>query len=144
MAARQGALPLESLVKNSSAVRSAGTAANANGHWIGVAASGNSPAGSVPMGRLVLMVTNGDTASHTVTVRAGGSGVTPSGGNAVPVPYTEATTGDLNVVVANATTAWIGPFESDRFLQSDGNIYIDYTGVTSVTVWALMLPYNQV
>ena len=46
--------------------------------------------------------------------------------------------GDLTVAVAAAGTAWVGPFESGRFIQADGSLNIDTSADAAVT--AIVLP----
>lgn len=47
---------------------------------------------------------------------------------------------DLVVAVPNAGERIIGPFPSEVYSQSDGSIYVDFSGVSSVTVAAFELP----
>lgn len=47
--------------------------------------------------------------------------------------------GDLTVTVAFGTTRFIGPFESGRFLQSDGSMHIDAT-VNTGKITPLLVP----
>ena len=90
-----------------------------------------------------LIVKNADSSSHTCTVRAGGNGVTASGGTNPGVPFEAAGVGDLVVTVANGTTQIIGPFTTDRFCQADGSLSIDWSASTSMTVWAVETPKPQ-
>jgi hypothetical protein len=79
----------------------------------------------------VLKVSNTDgAAALTVTVKAG---QTP--------PALAAGQGDLAVVVAFGTTQFLGPFESGRFVRSDGSMLIESTTVTG-TITALRVPRN--
>ncbi len=41
---------------------------------------------------------------------------------------------DIAVVVATATTVYIGPFSSARFNDSNGNVQVTYTSETGITV----------
>ncbi|RSN65424.1 hypothetical protein DMH01_03335 [Amycolatopsis sp. WAC 04182] len=77
----------------------------------------------------VLRVSNASGGSGTVTIKAG----------AYP-PAIAAGQGDLTVTVANAATRWIGPFESGRFLQSDGSLLVESSVVMTVT--AFKVPRN--
>lgn len=108
------------------------------------AANGNTIASPGP-NKLKLLVHNGDTAAHTVTIRASGSGVTAAGAAQVnPAPsntvFTQATLGDLVVSVAASAYAEIGPLTTDRFTQADGSLSIDYSASTSVLVWPIQDP----
>ena len=95
---------------------------------------------------VVLAVANADSSPHTVIVRASGytgaaSGAANSG---IPSPqntvFTQATAGDLSVVVTNGTTQYIGPLTTDRFTQSDGSLWIDWSAGTSMTITVLQNP----
>lgn len=90
---------------------------------------------------VIVRVDNGDSASHTVTVRAGGSGVTASGAAAVAVPYTQATVGDLVVTVGAGASQFIPIATTDRFTQADGSLSLDFSSATSMKVWVFQLPY---
>jgi hypothetical protein len=89
--------------------------------------------------RLMLVAVVGSTAT-VVTLRATGSGNNVAGVAQVsPVPsstvFAQSTLGDL--VSASTTSGTIGvTLTTDRFLQPDGNIYIDFSQVTGVTVYA--------
>lgn len=94
----------------------------------------------------LLVVANGDSSSHNVIIRGSGytgaaSGAANSG---IPLPqntvFTQATVGDLTVTVANGKTSVIGPLTTDRFAQSDGSLWIDWSAATSMTVYAIQLP----
>lgn len=73
--------------------------------------------------------TDDDTAL-TFTVKAGD---TP--------PAIAAGQGDVAVTVAFGTTHYVGPFESGRFLQSDGSLMVT-SSTTTGTVAALRVPRN--
>lgn len=108
------------------------------------ASNGNTVVAPGPF-KLKLLVHNGDTAAHTVTVRATGNGVTATGATQVnPAPsstvFTQATLGDLVVSVAASAYVEIGPLTSDRFSQSDGTLSVDWSASTSVLVWAIQEP----
>ncbi|WP_046507104.1 hypothetical protein [Streptomyces odonnellii] len=79
----------------------------------------------------VLRVTNSDDdTALTVTVKAGDN-----------PPALAAGQGDLSVPVAFGTTQFLGPFESGRFIQSDGSMLIESTTTTG-TITALKIPRN--
>lgn len=48
--------------------------------------------------------------------------------------------GNLTTTVANAATRWIGPFESNRFIQGDGSLILESSVVMTVT--AFKVPRN--
>lgn len=94
----------------------------------------------------ILKVDNADSAPHTVIIR--GSGYTGAANGAansgIASPqntvFTQSTVGDLSVVVTNGTTRYIGPFTTDRFSQSDGTLWIDWSAGTSMTITVLQNP----
>lgn len=71
--------------------------------------------------RLLLRVTNTEASTNTVTVKAGDN-----------PPALRAGQGDLVVTLAASTgVQFIGPLESDKYLQDDGSLSIDLeTGMT--------------
>lgn len=78
----------------------------------------------------VLRVTNTHGSSHVVTIKAGDY-----------PPALAAGQGDLTVTVAATTgVQWIGPFESGRFLQSNGTMEIDIEAAHTGTITAFLLP----
>jgi hypothetical protein len=86
--------------------------------------------------KLLLYVTNTAGATKTVTVKAGtGGGVTP--GAAMRSGLGDYTTGNLS---ATTGSAFIGPFDSSRFMQSNGQIYIDFAASTAGKIWAVLMP----
>lgn len=98
---------------------------------------------------LVIFAIIGSTAT-VVTLRASANGVNVAGSaqtlyqppsNTV---FTQSTEGDLLSASTTSATIFIGPFTTDRFEQPDGNIYVDFSNTTSVTVWALQMPYVTV
>ena len=96
--------------------------------------------------KVILQVINADSSAHTVILRSSGytgaaSGTANSG---IPSPqntvFTQSTAGDLSVAVAANTTRYIGPFTTDRFAQSDGSLWIDWSAATSMTIIVLQEP----
>lgn len=82
------------------------------------------------MERMVIRVTNTEGSTNTVTVKAGGT----------PSPALRSGQGDLVITVAATTgVEYIGPLESDKYLQTDGSISIDFetgmTGAIDVLYW---------
>jgi hypothetical protein len=99
--------------------------------------------------KLLIVITNGGGSSITATVRATGNGVDTGGNTQVsPAPsnvaFTQATTGDLAVTIGAGATSVIARLTSGRFEQPDGNLYLDWSAVTSVTFYVYQLPYNRV
>ena len=96
--------------------------------------------------KVILQVINADSSSHTVILRAGGyTGAANGAANSGIAPpqntvFTQSTIGDLSVAVAAGTTRYIGPFTSDRFAQSDGSLWIDWSAATSMTIIVLQEP----
>lgn len=78
---------------------------------------------------VVLEVANTAGAPKNVIVRAGDNPPAASAGQ-----------GDLTVAVTNATTRRIGPFESARFIQSDGKLNVDFESGTTGTIKVVALP----
>jgi hypothetical protein len=99
--------------------------------------------------KLTLIVVNADSSSHTVTVRASGNGNNAAGTAQVsPVPtstvFTQSTLGDLVVTAAASTTQVVRLATSDRYLQPDGNIYLDWSAITSMTYYVIAGSYVAV
>ncbi len=80
--------------------------------------------------RTLIRVTNTEGSTNTVTVNAGDN------------PPALAAGGGALVVTVAATTGvrYIGPFESGRFLQSDGTIEIDFESGMTGAIDVLLLP----
>jgi hypothetical protein len=104
---------------------------------------------SADLRKILIRVVNGTTAG-TMTVRAPGNGV-DANGNAQTSPYpsnavfTQGGVGDLQATWSTtAGTLMLGPLTSDRFLQPDGNLYLDFSTATGVSFEVLQLPYNAV
>lgn len=104
--------------------------------------------------KVILVVTNGDSAPHTMIVRASGytgaaSGAANSG---IPAPqntvFTQSTRGDLSVAVAAGATEYVPLITTDRFVQPNGttggDLWIDWSASTSMSVSALILPANPI
>jgi hypothetical protein len=80
--------------------------------------------------KLVIRVANTEGSTNTVTIKAGAN-----------PPALRAAQGDLVVTVAATTgVEYIGPLESDKYLQADGSLSIDLeTGMTG-SLDALYMP----
>jgi hypothetical protein len=72
----------------------------------------------------ILRVANASGGSGTISVLAGTQPLAPSSGQ-----------GPLTVTVANSSTQWIGPFESARFIQSDGSLIAESSVALTVTAF---------
>jgi hypothetical protein len=87
----------------------------------------------------------GSTAT-VVTLRASGNGNNVAGvAQTSPYPssavFTQGTVGDLVSASTTSATLVLGPMTTDRFLQPDGNLYLDFSNVTAVTVYAVQRPF---
>jgi hypothetical protein len=127
------------LVTDGGAAQGAANSAHSGGEYI----SGTTNA----LRKLTLVVANGDSANHNVIIRATGNGNNVAGTAQVsPVPsstvFTQSTLGDLTVTVPAGTTQVLMPSTSDRYEQTDGNMYIDWSATTSMTYYVYSKPYN--
>lgn len=124
------AVAYSNLVPNGDIADPAGTATNAgvgNGHVIPTAGPNAKSVPELTLLRVVAGATGGN-----VTVLAGTN-----------PPAIAAGQGNLVVAVGNTATRWIGPFESGRFLQSDGTILVDIaTAFVAGTITAFRVPRN--
>jgi len=117
-------LTYANLVPNSNLLQPAGTTLVA-------AATNDMQLANAEPEKTVLRVTNSDDdTALTITVKAGDN-----------PPALAAGQGDLAVIVAFGTTQFLGPFESGRFVQSDGSMMIESTTTTG-TITALKVPRN--
>lgn len=107
------------------------------------------PGASTDLRKILIRVVNGTTAG-TMTIRAPGNGVDAAGNSQVsPYPssavFAQGATGDVLVTWSTtAGTLVVGPLTSDRFMQPDGNMYLDFSTATAVTFEIQQLPYNVV
>lgn len=122
------AVAYSNLTVNGNLADPAGTATNAgagNGHVIPAAGPGAQAVPELTLLRVVAGATGGN-----VTVKAGTQPLAIASGQ-----------GDLVVAVGNGATQWIGPFESGRFLQSDGSMLVDVaSGFVPGTITAFKVP----
>lgn len=80
----------------------------------------------------VIRVTHTDAAAHDMIVRAGTMPLAIASGQ-----------GDLTVeVAATSGVRYFGPFESGRFLQNDGSLYIDFETGFAGSIDVLRVPRN--
>jgi hypothetical protein len=122
-------------------VQDGGVAEPAGTSIAGLISAGATVASPPGPNKVFLIVTNSDSGgAHTVTVSAGGNGVTASGGTNPGVPFEAATVGDLAVSVAASSTQLVGPFTSDRFIQADGSMSIDFSSGFTGTIAVIQLP----
>ena len=124
------ARPYDNLVANSNLADPAGAATVAgagNGFRIPSITAGSTR--SYPE-QTLLRVSNASGGSGTVTVKAGPNPPALAGGQ-----------GDLVTTMANSATQWVGPFESGRFIQSDGSMLVESSVI--VTVTAFRIPQAQ-
>lgn len=142
--ARTALTPVQLAYDAGVAQGSTGTVDATNGNVVSLNVAG-SPATFGPF-QVILVVTNADTSSHSVIVR--GAGYTGAANGAVnsgiPAPgntvFTQGTLGDLSVPVAASTTQVIGPFTTDRFVNTGGALWLDWTASTSMSVWVYQIP----
>lgn len=93
--------------------------------------NGVSVTGAIPEQTLI-RVTNTEGSTNTVTVQSG----------AVP-PALAGGLGDLVVTVAATTgVQYIGPFESGRFMQADGSLWLDFESGMTGSIDILTVPRN--
>jgi len=107
------------LVINGSVADPAGTASVAGtGNGFTVAYTGNKS--------LYFRAANASGGSGTLTIFAGTQPLAISSGQ-----------GNLVVTVANSSTAWIGPVDSARFIQSDGSLTIETSVVLTTAAFTI-------
>lgn len=123
------ALPYNNLVANSNLADPAGVATVA-GAGNGLQIPDVSPNRRQSLPELTLLRVNNATAgSGTITLLAGTN-----------PPGVAAGQGNLVTTVAASGTQWIGPFESNRFIQPDGSLIVETSVVMTVT--AFKVPRN--
>jgi hypothetical protein len=112
------------------------------------ATNGNIVASPGPF-KLGILVLNADGSDHTLIIRASGyAGAATGSANATYTtdqyqPWAQASVGDLSVTCAHATGGYslIEALTSDRYVQSDGSVWLDWSASTSMTVWVWTKPY---
>ena len=149
--ARTALTPLQLAYDAGIAQGASGTVDATNGNIVAWAPA-SSPATFGPF-KVLLVVTNADSASHTCIIRGSGyTGAANGAANSGILPpqntvFAQSTLGDLSVAVANGTTQVIGPFTTDRFTQpisAGGGMWIDWSAATSMSVWVYQLPVDAV
>lgn len=117
-------IPHSDLVANGDLADPAGTTLNAgptNGHFINRAEPE----------KTVLRIT---------TNAAGGGDITLAAGDNPPALASGQ--GSTAFTVAESSTVWLGPFESGRYLQNDGQLLIDVAAGAAGTITAFRVPRN--
>jgi hypothetical protein len=124
------AVPYSNLVPNAELADPAGTAVT-SGAGNGAQIPDVSPNRRQSAPELtILRVANASGSTGTATVKAGPNPPALAGGQ-----------GDLvSSNILTATSRWIGPFESGRFLQADGSLIVETT--QNMTVTAFKVPRN--
>lgn len=132
-------ITITTLAFNAGVLQPAGTAADqANGMFLsGTELEPESIPANKGADLLVLEVSNTAAAAHNVIIRAGGAEPDSS---FTPWPAFRGSLGDLDVSVTNATTQVVGPLETSRFKQSNGDINVDFDVGFTGTVRAYLLP----
>lgn len=113
------------------------------------ATNGNIVAGPIGAWHLTILVYNADSSNHSLLVRASGyAGAATGAANASYTtdqyqPFAQASVGDLTVVCAHTSGGYtlIESLTTDRFSQSDGSLWLDWTASTSMTVFIAQKPY---
>jgi hypothetical protein len=116
------AVAYSALVPNSNLADPAGTAVSSG------AGNGGQVSAAKPE-LTVLRLSNASGGSGTATILAGALPLAAASGQ-----------GSVTVTVANSGTQFIGPFESGRFLQSDGSLIVETS--VAMTMTAFRVPRN--
>lgn len=87
-------------------------------------------------GSTFLNIKNGGGSEVTITIAAQTTSVDSS-------IYGDLTKANATVTIAGSEEAFIGPFKPSAFNDSDGEIVITYSAVTSVTIAALYITASQ-
>lgn len=78
---------------------------------------------------VILKIDNSAASAKAVTIKAGSN-----------PPAFRASMGDTSVTVTNATTSYLGPFETARYSQSDGSLFVDFASGFTGTITAFVVP----
>jgi hypothetical protein len=113
------------------------------------ATNGNIVAGPIGAWHLGILVYNADSSNHTLILRAGGyAGAATGAANSGYVtdqyqPFAQASVGDLSVTCLHTGGGYtvIEALTTDRFAQSDGSLWLDWSASTSMTVWCWQKAY---
>ena len=136
-------LPLTTLTANGAILNQAGTAIDATNQMNVQLPTTGIPASAFE-DRLVFYVQNTTASTQTVTIKAGDNT------NYKNVPAFRAGAGDFvsGNLTATTGTAFIGPFEAARFVQSGaagvdqpaGSVNVNFSAGMTGTIWALLVP----
>jgi hypothetical protein len=98
--------------------------------------------------RSLLVVSNTAGSNATLYIRASGYQGTPTGAansgyvTAQYQPFATASTGDLTVTLtASVYTVVDLEQDTERFTQSDGSLWLDWSTSTDILAWMLQRPY---
>jgi hypothetical protein len=113
------------------------------------ATNGNIVAGPIGAWHLTILVYNADSSNHNLIIRAGGyagaaTGAANSGYTTDQYqPFAQASVGDLTITCAHTSGGYtlIESLTTDRFGQSDGSLWLDWSASTSMTCWVAQKPY---
>lgn len=122
------AVPYSNLVPNGELADPAGTAVTAGA---GNGAQINATSGARAFPELtILRLANASGSTGTATLLAGTNPPNVAAGQG----------GFTTTNILTATSRWIGPFESNRFMQADGSLIVETT--QAMTVTAFRVPRN--
>lgn len=117
------ALPYSSLSVNGSLADPAGVASTAGvGNGVSIPDVSPNRRQSVPEQTLLRVVCGAS--GGNITVKAGALPLDAASGQ-----------GDLVVAVAGSAVAWVGPFESGRFIQATGELIVETSQAMTVTAF---------
>jgi hypothetical protein len=113
------------------------------------ATNGNIIPGPVGGYHLSILVYNADSSNHSLYIRASGyAGAATGSANASYAtaqyqPFAQASVGDLTVTCAHTTGGYtvVESLSTDRYAQSDGSLWLDWSASTSMTVFVWQRPY---
>jgi hypothetical protein len=118
-------IPVQALTKNGGVAMATAESATAVDQANGMIIANANPE------KTMLRVTNTAGAQHGVIIRAGDQ----------IYPAWMSGQGDLTVQVAlTSGVAYVGPFDSARFLQSDGSLHVDFEASFAGKIAAVTLP----
>lgn len=113
----------------------AGTAIDAtNGMVFTVTTTGVPAAANID--RVLIYVSNSTASTKTVTIKAGANTTGAPNTPAFRAGLGDLTTGNLT---ASTGTAFIGPLDVSRFIQSDGTVQINFASGMTGTIWVFLL-----
>jgi len=139
--ARTVLTPVGTLVRDGSLNLTAGVTPDAT--------NGNIVPGPVGPFNLSILVYNASGSNISLYVRASGyQGAATGGANASWTldqyqPFAQASIGDNTITCAHTTGGYTicESLTTDRYAQSDGSVWLDWSASASVTVWCWYRPY---